>query len=94
MTELPNKEFRQMVELMREEDFYEPEVKRPISWPEYNNAQIEQAHEILRFIRDSVDQVSAPKFKGKAGKPLTNPKTLAKAVLACEALGFTERSAQ
>jgi len=31
---------------------------------------------------------------GKAGKPLTDPRALAKAVLACEALGFTERGAQ
>ena len=33
-------------------------------------------------------------LKGKQGKPLTNPKSLAKAVLTCEALGLTERNAQ
>ena len=30
----------------------------------------------------------------KVGRPLTDPMVLAKAVLACEALGFTERKAQ
>ena len=30
MTKLPNKEFRAMVPLLREKDFYEPEEKRQI----------------------------------------------------------------
>lgn len=94
MPRLPNKEFRQMVPLLREKDFYEPEEQRPISWPEYNLAQIEQAKDILDFIRNSVDEAELLSLKGKVGKPLTNPKSLAKAVLASEALGLTERNAQ
>lgn len=94
MTKLPNTEFRKMVPLLREKGFYEYEEKRKISWPEYNAAQIEDAEETLSFIRDAVDEAEYMKTPGKAGKPLTDPKVLAKVVLACEALGFTERRAQ
>ena len=94
MTKLPNKEFRQLVCLMREKEFYEPEEKRPIEWPEYNLAQIKEATETLTFIKDAVDLTEPLLIKGKAGKPLTNSKSLAKAVLVCEALKLTERNAQ
>lgn len=94
MTKLPNKEFRAMVSLLREKDFYEAEEQRKISWPEYNLSQIEDAKETLEFIRNSIDEAKYFHLKGKVGKPLTDPKVLAKAILACEALGFTERSAQ
>lgn len=94
MPKLPNKEFRAMVPLLREKGFYEYEEKRPISWPEYNLSQIEDAYETLKFIRDSVDQTECLKIKGKTGRPLTNPKSLAKAILLCEELSLTERSAQ
>ncbi len=94
MPKLPNKEFRAMVPLLREKDFYEPEEKRPISWPEYNYSQIEEAKETLEFIRDSVDSTHYLDLKGKTGRPLTDPKVLAKAILVSEALGLTERAAQ
>lgn len=83
-----------MVPLLREKDFYEPEVERAISWPEYNLSQIEEATELLDFIRESVDKSQYLKQKGKRGRPLTDPKDLAKAVLICEALGFPERIAE
>src|SRR3989344_9604952 len=94
MPNLPNEEFRQLVCLMREKDFYEPEEIRPIDWPKYNLAQIKEAKETLNFIRNQVDETEALTLKGKAGKPLTNPKSLVKAILMCEALGLTERNAQ
>ena len=94
MSRLPNKEFRQMVPLLREKDFYESEELRPISWPEYNLSQIWEAKEALEFIRDEVDEAEYLSLDGKAGKPLTDPKSLAKAVLTAELLGFTERNAQ
>jgi transposase len=94
ITKLPNKEFRAMVPLLREKEFYEAEEKRPISWPEYNLSQIEDAYETLKFIKDSVDQSFYLDTKGKTGRPLTDPKSLAKAILLCEELGLTERSAQ
>ena len=94
MTKLPNQEFRQLVCLIREKDFYEHEDIRPIHWPEYNLSQIKEAEETLRFIRESVDEAEALILKGKQGKPLTNPKSLAKSVLTCESLGLTERNAQ
>ena len=95
MPKLPNEEFRQLVVLLREdEDFYEDEEQRQIFWSEYTLSQIEDAKETLAFIRDSVDKCNYLKLKGKVGKPLTDPKDLAKAVLICEALGFPERIAQ
>ena|SRR3989338_718616 len=94
MTQLPNKEFREMVPLLREKGFYEYEEKRKISWPEYNLSHIEEASEVLDFINNIVDESICMNTAGKVGKPLTDPKALAKAVLACEALGFTERGAQ
>jgi len=94
MPRLPNKEFRAMVPLLREKDFYEPEKQRKISWPEYNLSQIEEANEVLDFINNIVDEAEYMNTVGKTGKPLTDPKILAKAILACEALGFTERNAQ
>ena len=94
MPKLPNKEFRQMVPLLREKGFYEYEEPREISWSEYTASHIEAAQETLDFIQNSVDEAAYLQRKGKVGKPLTDPKVLAKAVLACEALGFTERIGQ
>jgi len=94
MKRLPTKEFQAMVPLLREKDFYESEEPRKISWPEYNLNQIEDAYETLCFIRYSVDETSYLKILGKEGKPLTDSKTLAKAILLCEALGFTERESE
>ena len=94
MTKLPNEEFRQMVCLIREKEFYEHEEKKPIDWRNYNLAQIKEAKETLKFIKDIVDEAEPLLIKGKAGKPLTNSKSLTKAVLACEALKLTERNAQ
>ena len=94
MTKLPNEEFRQLVCLMREKEFYEPEEKRPIDWPKYNLAQIKEAKETLDFIRNQVDEAESLTLKGKAGKPLTDSKSLVKSILVSEALGLTERNAQ
>ena len=94
MTKLPNKKFRAMVPLLREKNFYEHEEPRTISWPEYNLSQIEDAKETLKFIRESVDLCHCLESSGKMGKPLTNPKILAKAILVCEFLGLPERQAE
>jgi transposase len=91
VTKLPNEEFRQMVPLLREKEFYESQEPRAISWPEYNRSQIEEAVELLDFIKDSVDKCEYLKIRGKRGRPLTDPKSLAKAILICEALGLPER---
>jgi transposase len=94
MTKLPNQQFQQLVPKMREKGFYPPQEQRAISWPDYTLSQIEEARETLAFIRDSVDRTCYLDVKGKTGRPLTDPKELAKAVLMCEAFDFTERSAQ
>lgn len=94
MAKLPNKEFRAMVPLLREDDFYEHQPIRKIHWSEYNEAQIKDATETLDFIREQVDSCKYLKIKGKVGRPLTDPKTLAKATLISEAFGFRERESQ
>jgi transposase len=94
MTKLPNKEFRQLVVVMRKKEFYESEQKRAINWTTYNKIQTEDAIVRMKFIRTEVDNSEQILLKGKCGRPLTNPKSLAKAVLASEAFGYTERSSQ
>jgi transposase len=94
MPKLPNKEFRQLVPFLREKEFYEPKAQRQINWSLYTQTEIDAAYETLTFIKESVDKAAYMPTQGKAGKPLTDPKTLAKAVLLCESLGLTERSAQ
>ena len=94
VTILPNREFQALVPLLREKEFYHAEEPRHLSWPEYNLSQIEEASATLCFIRDSVDEATPLFLNGKVGRPLTDPKDLAKAILVCEALGFTERGAQ
>jgi transposase len=83
-----------MVPSLREKGFYESETPRSISWPEYNNTMIDEAVESLEFIQEQVDTACSLHNPGKVGRPLTYPKDLAKAVLLCEELGFTERNAQ
>lgn len=94
MTKLPNKEFRAMVPLLREEDFYEHEPIRKIHWPEYNESQIREVTEALDFIQQQVDSCKYLELKGKVGRPLTDPKILAKAILISEAFDFKERESQ
>lgn len=94
MPKLPTKQFQQMVPLLRQKGFYEHEEPRQVSWPEYSLSQIENAKDTLIFIREVVDKAEYINIKGKTGRPLTDPKDLAKAILICEVLGFTEREAE
>lgn len=94
MIKLPTKEFQELVPKIREKDFYSSNMPRKISWPEYNASQIEEAKEILIFIRNIVDRCEYFNIKGKRGKPLTDPKILVKAILVCEFLDLTERRAE
>lgn len=95
---LPNVEFRKLVTLLREpkekKKFYQAQEPRKIDWPAYNLAQINQAKDSLSFIRESVNCCPKISTQGKCGKPLTDPRVLTKAVLICEALGFTERAGE
>ena len=96
--ELPNQEFRELVRFVNEgrEDkakkIYEDKEPKGIDWSSYTLSQINEAKDVLLFIKEEVGKCEAP--AKKVGRPLTDPKVLAKAVLACEALGFTERKAQ
>ena len=93
----PNKEFRKLVEFINDgrkdknKKIYEDKEPKEINWNAYTLSQINEAKEILLFIKKEVDKCELP--SRKAGRP-TNYKSLAKAILICEALGFTERKAQ
>ena len=93
----PNKEFRKLVEYSNEArknkriKFYDNKEPREVNWRAYTLSQISDAKETLLFIKREVDKCQDP--KRKAGRP-SNYKALAKAILVCEALGFTERKAQ
>ena len=91
---LPNVDFRKMVPLLREEGFYEPALPRPIDWRAYTQTQIADVRETLAFIREKVDETAYLPTPGKVGRPLTDPKTLAKAILLAEYLGAPERPSQ
>lgn len=93
-TKLPNKEFQRLVPLLREKGFYEPEPQREICWWAYTDAQINDAKNVLSFIRDTVDSTNYLINKPKQGRPLTDPKILAKAILLSEFLGVPERPSQ
>ena len=96
-SDLPNKEFRRLVQYSNEArknkriKFYEDKKPREINWNAYTLSQISYAKETLLFIKREVDKCILP--KRKAGRP-SDYKALAKAILVCEALGFTERKAQ
>jgi len=93
----PNQEFRALVRYSNEArknkriKFYEHKKPRAINWNAYTLSQINEAKEVLLFIKNAVDNCILP--TKHAGKP-TNYRDLAKAVLISEALGFTERKAQ
>ncbi len=93
----PNKDFRKLVEYSNKArknkriKFYFNKNPREIDWNAYTLSQINDAKETLLFIKREVDKCTLP--ERKPGKP-TDYKALAKAVLICEALGFTERKAQ
>jgi transposase len=93
----PNQEFRALVRYANEArknkriKFYEHKKPKAINWNAYTLSQINEAKEVLLFIKNAVDNCILP--AKHAGKP-TNYKTLTKAVLISEALGFTERKAQ
>ena len=95
---LPNKQFRKLVEFINETrknnlpKIYDNKEPREVNWSAYTLSQINDTKETLFFISKSIDKcVTPPK---KVGKPLTNPKSLAKAVLVCELFGLVERKAQ
>ena len=92
MPDLPNREFKELVSFLREEKIYGDKVTRKIDWNAYALTQINEAKEVLLFIKNIVKDCKDPPTK--VGKPLTNPKSLAKAILVCEALGLVERKAQ
>ena len=91
---LPNKEFHQLVPKLREKGFYPSQEQREINWPIYNKNEIDNIIEVLDFISNIVDAIELPSIDGKTGRPLTNPHSLAKAILLCEELHLDERNAQ
>jgi len=80
---LPNEQFRKLVKFINDgrEDktkkIYEDKEPREINWNAYTISQINEAKEILLFIKKEVDKCEMP--PKKVGRPLTNPK--AKAII-------------
>jgi transposase len=87
-----NKEFRRFVPKLRKKGFYQSQKKRAIEWKDYTLSQINEV-KILDKIKCLVDAFDAIKNKS-FGRPSTNPKDLAKAILVAELLGLPERQAQ
>jgi len=94
MTKLPTEQFQKLVPKLREKGFYKHKELRTIFWSEYTLAQIEEAKETLKFIKNTVDVCHQLNTKGKVGRPLTDPKYLAKAILISEFLQLPERQSQ
>ena len=94
----PNKEFRALVNYANEArknkriKFYENKKPREVNWNACTLSQIRNAKETLLFIKREVDKCEMP--PKKVGRPLTDPKVLAKAILICEALRIVERKAE
>lgn len=87
-----NREFRRLVPRLRQRGFYKSQEKRTIKWKEYSLSQINEV-KILDKIKTIIDCFDARKTKS-FGRPSTNPKDLAKAILVAELLGLPERQAQ
>ena len=87
-----NREFRRLVPKLREKGFYKSQGKRSIHWKEYTISQTEEV-KILDKITILIDSFDAREVN-HFGRPSTNPKDLAKAILVAEFLGLPERQAQ
>ena len=84
--------FRMLVPKLREKGFYKSQEKRQIEWREYTLSQINEVR-ILDKIRKIIDTFDARKTNS-FGRPSTDPKDLAKAILVAELLGLPETQAQ
>jgi len=97
MTKHPNIQFRKLVKdvrnLKKKKEIYEPQENRKIIWSKYNLSKINDLKEISIFIREAVNEIRIKEVP-KIGRPSVNPKHLAKAILFCEAVGLPERQAQ
>jgi len=89
----PTKQFQVLVPKLREKGFYHSQKERKISWSIYNLNQINDLKESLIFIREEVEKCNCLIYI-RAGRPLTNVKSLAKAILFCELFQIPERQAQ
>jgi len=87
-----NREFRNLVPKLREKGFYKSQEKRAVRWKEYTLSQINEV-KILDKITLLVDSFNLKESRS-FGRPLTNPKDLAKAILVAELMGLPERQAQ
>jgi transposase len=94
MKGFPNTDLQAIVPSLREKTFYETQEPRAINWSDYTQAQIDEAYNTLCFIRDKIDQTTPLALPTKVGRPLTDPKILAKAILIAELLNLPERQAQ
>ena len=62
ITNLPNKEFRELVPKLRKKGFYKPINQRGTNWKRYNIAQTEEAGVLMREINKIVDTCEVKKI--------------------------------
>jgi len=96
MVKHPNKEFRKLVVKIRNlkgRKLYPTREMRKINWKEYNFSKVNEFKSELDFIRESVNEIDFVD-EDKFGRPSTNLRYLAKAVLVCELFKCPERQAQ
>ncbi len=89
MVALPNAEFHQLVPLLREQGFSESRERRLSDWAAYTQAQVDEVAGTRDFVRKRVDEAKyLPDLPvpGTVGRPLTDPKLLATAILLAEFL--------
>lgn len=95
---LPNKEFRKLVKDLRDpkkkKEIYLAQEQKKISWPEYNLSKINELKAVLKFIKDSVNEVKLRESKSDVGRPSISPHLLAKAILFCEFDSTPERQGE
>ncbi len=94
MVRYTTKGLQKVVPKMREKEFYVSQKQRKIDWPAYTVNQVNDIVDTLRFIRKEVDKVRIPNETRGVGRPPTDERLLAKAILFVEAFGFPERKAE
>lgn len=87
------KDLQILVPKLREQGYYIPKEHRLVDWGSYTVNQINDIIDTLEFIRNEVDKINF-NYEKKVGRPPTDPKNLAKAILFTELYGFPERKAE
>ncbi len=98
--EVRKRRLQTVITLVRDQEYpYEERPEKKIDWPRYDQAQVNEACDVLELIRDLVDhareRVAHPEPpRRRRGRPKTSPYDIAKVVLAQAYHGASNRVAQ